>query len=122
MATTKLTKVEKFAMVAEIIRGTENPNKEMLLEFVAHEVELLSKKKSTGQTKTQKENEELKIQLLEALGELGKPVTVSEFMAQSTSAVATLSNQKLSALLRQLVEAGKVVKTTEKKKSYFAVV
>ena len=109
-------------MVAEIIRGTENPNKEMLLEFVAHEVELLSKKKSTGQTKTQKENEELKIQLLEALGELGKPVTVSEFMAQSTSAVATLSNQILSALLRQLVVAGKVVKTTEKKKSYFAVV
>ena len=118
MATTKLTKVEKFAMVLELVKGNE-----MLEEFINHEIELLSnKKKGTGKTKVQKENEELKVQLVSALAELGKKVTVSEFMAQSTSAVATLSNQKLSALLRQLVEEGKVVKTSEKKKSYFEVV
>ena len=29
------------------------------------------------------------------------------------------SNQKISALLRKLEDAGKVVKTTEKRKSYF---
>ena len=118
MATTKLTKVEKFAMVLELVKGNE-----MLEEFINHEIELLSnKKKGTGKTKVQKENEELKVQLVSALAELGKKVTVSEFMAQSTSAVATLSNQKLSALLHQLVEEGKVVKTSEKKKSYFEVV
>jgi hypothetical protein len=32
-----------------------------------------------------------------------------------------LSNQRVSALLRQLVESGEVVKTIDKKKSYFAV-
>jgi DNA-binding transcriptional regulator GbsR (MarR family) len=51
-----------------------------------------------------------------------KPVTISEFQGLSTSEVATLSNQKLSALLKKLVEENKVVKTVEKKKSYFSVV
>ena len=117
MTNTKLTKKEKFAMVLEIVKGNE-----MLEEFIKHEIELLNKKSGkSGETKTQKENKELKNQLVVALAEFDKPLTVSEFMAQSTHAVATLSNQKLSALLRQLVEEKRVVKTSEKKKSYFAV-
>ena len=32
-----------------------------------------------------------------------------------------LTNQKISALLKQLVESNKVVKVTDKKKSYFSV-
>ena len=35
--------------------------------------------------------------------------------------MANYSNQKLSALLRMLVKAGRVVKTVDKKKSYFSV-
>ena len=117
MANTKLTKKEKFNMVLEVVEGNE-----MLEEFIKHEIELLEKKSGSGkQTKTQKENEELKNQLVIALKELGKPVTVSELMAQSTHAVATLSNQKISALFRQLVEEKRVVKTIEKKKSFFSV-
>jgi DNA-binding transcriptional regulator GbsR (MarR family) len=56
-----------------------------------------------------------------ALGEMEKAVTISEFQSLSTAEVATLSNQKISALLKKLVESGKVVKTVEKKKSYFSV-
>jgi len=35
--------------------------------------------------------------------------------------MANYSNQKLSALLKQLVESNQVVKTVDKKKSYFTV-
>ena len=120
--TKKMTKKEMFTMVANVVENAEVENKAEMLEFLAHEVELLNRKSGkSGQTKTQKENEVLVEQVFNALAELGKPVTVSEFMKESTHEVATLSNQKLSALFKKLVEAERVVKTTEKKKSYFSV-
>ena len=120
--TKKITKKEMFAVIAETINAVEVENKAEMLNFIAHEIELLEKKSSkSGQTKTQKENELLKAELLTALGEMDKPVTISEFQSLSTAEVATLSNQKLSALLNQMAKAETVVKTVEKKKSYFAV-
>ena len=121
--TKKMTKKEMFTMVANVVENAEVENKAEMLEFLAHEVELLNRKSGkSGETKTQKENKVLMEQLLVALAEFEKPVTVSEFMKESTHEVATLSNQKLSALFKKLVEAEKVVKTTEKKKSFFSVV
>lgn len=121
--TKKMTKKEMFAMVIAVVENTEVEAKEEMLNFLTHEVELLEKKSSkSGTTKTQKENIVLMEQLEEALGEMTEAVTISEFQAKSTHEVATLSNQKLSALLKKLVESGKVVKTVEKKKSYFALV
>ena len=120
--TKKMTKKEMFTMVAKVVENSDAVNKAEMLEFLAHEVELLEKKNSkSAPTKTQKENEVLKAQLLEALAEFEKPVTVSEFMKESSHEVATLSNQKLSRLLNDLVKVEKVVKTTEKKKSLFSV-
>jgi hypothetical protein len=117
MTTKKMTKKEMFAQIIANYNLTEEER-----AFIQHEIELLEKKSSkSGQTKTQKENELLMEQLMMALGEMEKPVTISEFQATSEFEVATLSNQKLSALLKKLVESGKVVKTVEKKKSYFSV-
>ena len=119
----KMTKKEMFAEVIAVVERVEVENKAEMLNFLAHEVELLNKKSSkSGQTKTQKENVLLMEQLVVALSEMEEPVTISEFQAKSTSEVATLSNQKLSALLKKLVEENKVVKTVEKKKSYFSIV
>ena len=123
--TKKKTKKEMFAMVINVVSETEAENKEEMLKFLNHEVELLEKKSGkSGETKTQKENKILMEQLVEALGEMEKPVTISEFQSKSTHEVATLSNQKLSSLLKKLVEEEnpRVVKTVEKKKSYFSVV
>ena len=120
--TKKMTKKEMFAMVIAVVNGSEVENKEEMLGFLNHEVELLEKKNSkSGQTKTQKENEVLVGQLELALAEFEKPVTITEFMKGSSHEVATLSNQKLTHLMGKLVQSGKVVKTTEKKKSYFAL-
>ena len=52
-----------------------------------------------------------------------KAVTVSELMEACPDLVTKYkSNQKISALLRKLEEAGQVEKTVEKRKSYFKAV
>ena len=122
MMNKKMTKKDWFAMVIAVVENSESEKKAEMIEFLNHEVELLSKKNSkSGQTKTQKENEVLLGQLELALAEFTRPVTISEFMKESSHEVATLSNQKLSALMKKLVDGGKVEKTVEKKKSYFAL-
>ena len=119
---TKMTKMEKFAMVKAMLESSNVEQKDMLIEFVEHEMDLLSRKSSKGtQTKTQKENEILLDRLEEALEEMTDWVTISQFQEFSCEDVARLSNQKLSALLRKLIDRGSVVKTTEKKKSFFAL-
>lgn len=117
----KMTKKEYFAVLAEVVANSDMENKEGALAFIAHEVELLEKKSAkSGQTKTQKENAEILVKIKAELAEVGKAVTITELQAASAE-MAQYSNQKLSALLKKLVDSGEVVKTTEKKKSYFAV-
>ena len=123
MANTKMTKKEWFAVIREMVENSEREDKAELLVFIDHEIELLSKKRTSTNSKKDKENEELCIQLEKALAEIGRPVTITEFMKESTAEVATLSNQKLSALLRKCkVERGTVDKKVDKKKSYFFLV
>lgn len=118
----KMTKKEMFAQVIAMAQGKEVAvSTEEIVAFAEHEIELLEKKSGkTGKTKTQKENEVLVEQVFDALAEVGKAVTVTEFQGASEFA-ATFSNQKLSALLKKLVDAGRIAKATEGKKSYFSV-
>ena len=117
----KMTKKEWFAVLASVVEASEMENKIETLAFINHEVELLEKKSAkSGQTKTQKENVEVMKKIKSALGEVGKAVTITELQAASAE-MAEYSNQKLSALLKKLVESGEVVKTTEKKKAYFSL-
>ena len=117
----KMTKKDWFAVLANVVEASEMKNKTEALAFIAHEIELLEKKSAkSGATKTQKENVIIMEAIKTALGEVDKAVTISELQAENTT-MAEYSNQKLSALLRKLVESGEVVKTTEKKKSYFSL-
>jgi predicted transcriptional regulator len=65
-------------------------------------------------TKAQVENEEIKANILDAM-ESGKAYTVTEIM----KAVGLDSNQKTSALVRQLKESGLVNRSESKGKAYF---
>ena len=123
MANTKMTKKEYFALIRTIVEATDREDKAEMLNFIDHEVELLSKKKSSTNSKKDKELEELCIKVEEALKELGKPVTITEFMKESTHEVATLSNQKLTALFKKCKDERHTVKRDEiKKKAYFSLV
>ncbi len=117
----KMTKKDWFAVLAEVVSASDIANKKGALEFIAHEVELLEKKSAkSGQTKVQKANEEILVNIKVVLTEIGKPVTVTE-LQEASAEMSKYSNQKLSALLKKLVDNKEVIKTIEKKKSYFSV-
>ena len=88
-------------------------------------VEQLDKKASAPKKPTAKQVAALgeAEEVYEALKGVGKAVTVSELMeAVPELTTKYKSNQKVSFLLRKLIEAGKVVKSDEKRKSYFKAV
>lgn len=72
-------------------------------------------------TKTQEENVGYKAEILRVLAEAENGMTVSEVL-KASDVLGEFSNQKVSALMRQLIEDGKVEKTMDKKKSIFTVV
>lgn len=111
----KITKKEMFTMIKAQVKD----NAEMVA-FIDHEIELLDKKASNKKaTKTQEANVGIKSTILAVL-EGGKSMTVTE-MQSASAELGELSNQKVSALVRQLVEAGEVVKTIDKKVSRFSL-
>ena len=112
--TNKMTKVEMF----NAIKAVEGLTQEMV-EFIDHEIKLLQKKSANKKaTKTQEENVEIKAIIKSVLTSEG--ATVTDIQSKS-EVLSSLSNQRVSALLRQMIEAGEVVKSTDKKKSYFAL-
>lgn len=115
-----MTKREMFVAIANVAEVAAN---EEMMNFINHEIELLDNRKnksSKGLTKAQKENEGIKDLILATLAEAEDKMTVSDLVA--TSALNEYSNQKISALLRQLVAGGQVEKTMEKKKAFFSLV
>lgn len=120
----KVTKREYFAQLREVV--ADNPE---LVAFIDHEVELLNKKNSgNSQTKTQKENAVIAEMLVKELAKAGKPITITDLMNESEAIQNyvlengnRLTNQKISAIFKQLGEANRIVKVTDKKKSYFSV-
>ena len=117
---TKMTKKDWFNEMVKIVEASDYENKEEMKAFISHEIEMLSRKSgSSGMTKTQKENVAIYEAIKEVLRESDGPMTISEMMMDEK--LISYSNQKLSALTNRLVKAGEVVKTSDKKKSYFAI-
>ena len=111
----KKTKREFFGEIKEIVK--ENTE---LVEFIDHELELLDKKTSAKSTKVNTEQIELMKKIVDALNEIGRSVTISELQKENAE-MAEYSNQKLSAMLKKLVDNKQVTKMIDKKKSYFMV-
>lgn len=110
----KLTKKDYFNELKVLVADRQD-----LVDFIDHEIELLSKKSSrTAPTKTQVENEAIKEKIVATLVELGRYATITEIQNANTE-LADLSNQKISALLKQLVDTNIVEKMLDKKKAYF---
>ena len=114
-----MTKREMFMAIANVAEVSANAE---MMNFINHEIELLDNRKNSktkGQTKTQKANEGVKAVILDVLADAGDKMTVTEML--NDERLSEYTNQKVSALLRQLIEANKVTKTIEGKKAYFAV-
>lgn len=120
--TNKLTKRDYFKMVASVIENSNVENKAELQGFISHELELLEKKaqnRGTDNAKT-RENNEIIEKIYNALAEVNRAVTITELQAE-ISELADYTNQKLSALMKKLVDNNRVVKVVDKKKSYFKI-
>ena len=107
-----MTKREMFTAIMEKVQD----NAEMVA-FLEHEIELVSRKRtgSSKPTKRQTENEGIKARILEVVSDEG--MTAGEIVAALD--IEGMTNQRVSALLRQLVLAEQVRKETVKGKSLF---
>ena len=113
----KITKRQYFEMLKETVVGHDREGE--LIEFLDAQIALVTKKSGT-KTKTQIENEKLVEVVYEALVEINEPITATEMLAR-VDIEGVNSNQKLSSLLKKLVDSGRAIKTSDKKKSYFSV-
>jgi hypothetical protein len=118
--TEKMTNKKALTFVLE---GFELPaDVREKLEKMLVQVEKKNSAKTEGKlTPTQVANEVIKAEIFDFLADNPtRKMTISE-MLKEIPACAELTNQKVSALVRQLKEEGKVVKTEDKRKSYFSI-
>lgn len=117
----KATKKDNFNRLLKI-EAVRNDS--ALVEFIEHELDLLNRKNASDRklTGNAAENVELKKEVLEILSaEPNRLFTATEVWKKMKD-WEKFSNQRVSSLLRQLIDDGKVTKTKDKKKSLFQIV
>lgn len=119
-AVKKLTKRDRYAQLLALNEVKSNPD---LVAFIEHEVELLARKNTVNGEKAltpnQVQNENFKVIIAEYMASApDRLFTVTE-LNKEVDVLNDLSNQRISAILRQMVDAGKVEKVVDKRKSYF---
>lgn len=125
MTNTKLTKKDHFNALLAIEEVSANP---VLVAFIEHELELLSKKNAADRkpTATQVANDGIREAILDFMEE-NTLYTVSEFI-KKVPACADLSQSKVSAVIRPMLIVtakgehnpdGVIERIEEKGKAYF---
>lgn len=122
MATIKKpTLKEMYADLLTIPAVAENPDR---VAFINGRIEALAKKSASTKgkaTKVQKENEGTKELILAVLRTMENGATCTELI-KADEGLGEFSNQKLSALLRQMIAEGVVTRAEVKGKAVFSAV
>ena len=115
MTNKKVTKRERFESLLTIAEVQADKG---LVEFINHELELLAKKNSAEkkQTPVQIANDGIKEAIYDGMQE-NRMYSVTELIKE-IPACADLTNQRVSALLRQMIPE-RVERVEEKRKAYF---
>lgn len=123
----KITKKMRFEEMKGIM---EELGKTELVEFIDHEIELIDRKamnRKAGNGKKSQENNAIAEIVLEELAKIGK-TTITDLLKKSvvladyvTEDGKTLSNQKITAILKPYIADGTVVRTMEKKSTFFQI-
>lgn len=130
----KITQKQRYEALIELVdkygifvtNGEVNEGKEEMISFLESRIEGLNKKASSKSDKVSKANEELHDALIEILTAEGKGMKISEILQREpiksmrNEDGLPISSQKLSHLANSLVGT-ELVKTTDKKVSYFSV-
>ena len=106
----KMTKATAWGIVKNIVAESNHPQS----------AELLAKKNSAEKKPTaqQVQNDGIKSAILSAM-ESNRHYTVTEIIKEVPEC-ADLTNQRVSALLRQMKDEGAIVRTEDKRKAYFS--
>lgn len=118
------TRKEMFTAVSDFL--AEHDADVALIDFVNHQIELLdSKKENKKQAKEQEENAAYSDAIYEQMA-FERKYNVAELMKElpmvndwNANHEIELSVQKLASLLKPLVDGGKVIKTTEKRRVFY---
>ena len=125
---TTITKAMKFTAVADFLANSDAEfqiadtavSASDMADFLRHESEMASKRNSSkGMTKTQKDNEPIKENILAILEDADTGMTVKELIA--TDELCNYTPQKISALLTLLRKEKKVRRDYQKKIAYFSL-
>ena len=118
------TRKEMFTSVSDFL--AQHDADESLIDFINHQIELLdNKKENKKQSQEQEKNaaytehiyEQMAFERKYAIADLMKELpVVSEYNAEHET---ELSSQKMASLIKPLVDSGRVVKTTEKRRVFY---
>ena len=113
--TKKMTKKDYFEQIKAKYNLTTDE-----VAFIDHEIELLEKKNSADKKPTAQQvaNKSTQEAIL-AYMEVGKKYTITDLI-KSVPECADMTNQRVSALVRQMVLDGTVVREEDKRKAYFS--
>ena len=134
MANTKMTQVSALELAVEVITNVMNGvdtdiASSELSEAIAKlsgMAEKIAEKRSTPSKADKEKSAEHKtiadeiVLVLSTEETVTNGMTVSE-MQKASETLAGYSNQKISAILRKMIDNGTIVKTIDKKKSYFSL-
>ena len=98
--------------------------KDEIIAYIDNEISLIEKKAEKAKTqksKTQKENEAFKAEILAVLENQTSPLHINDIIGMSET-FSGFSCQKMTALLKQLVDSGKISRQIIEKKPCFSLV
>lgn len=117
MSNKKMTKRDYFTAILNKYDLTADEK-----SFIEHELELLAKKNSSEKKPTAQQvaNEGLKSVILNVLTKNGGLMTITDIQ-KSCAELSELSNQRISAIVRQMVGIS-VERVEDKRKAYFKAI
>lgn len=111
-----MTKREMFLAIREVVSADAE-----MVAFIDKEIDLLNRKSASRKpTKTQTENEVYKADILVTLSTADAPLSIKDIQA-GTASLEELSNQRISHLMKALVDSGQVAKVYVKKVPLFSL-
>ena len=111
-----MTKIEMFKQILAHLTDTDEIN------FINHEIELLANKNAKRKPSANaKENENFKLVIISFLEKHeNEKFTISE-LQENILEISALTNQRVSAMLKQLVDENIIMKQYEKRRAYFSL-
>jgi hypothetical protein len=124
MADKKMTKREKYEIA---IKMAEENGNDMLVEFFSHEIELLANKSGKSSAKKNTEQETFMDIIRDVLSEAPNPMQCGaiakdeRILGFEWADGKETSPQRVSAMLKKMVDCGDVNKVVDKKITYFSL-